>query len=219
MTTKSNSNYNKSMIPNNLLDLSKEKDKENINNKALILPNFNKHKTNKSKSVIKINNSFFKNLLNDNNSKIDNISLMKDIEGRKELKLSGELFYGKRVIITPNGLKNNFMKRKERSTYFGIKNLHDFSGNPYNHYLINYKNNNNKNRGSFREERIKEDIENIKNNNKNYVSEEKSTRVFKIYYDKDNDEYKFIYLETSLLLYYQVENKFILSKIKNIILF
>ena len=36
------------------------------------------------------------------------------------------------------------MKRNERSTYFGIKNLCDFGGNPYNDYLINYKKNNKK---------------------------------------------------------------------------
>lgn len=49
---------------------------------------------------------------------------------------------------------------------------------------------------------------------KKRVVEEKSTRVFKIFYDKENDEFKFIYLDHSLLLYYIIENKFILEKNK-----
>lgn len=219
LTTKSNSplfhnrNINKTILPNNLFNITNDECKEKIKNKALILPKVKRHRNN-SQSLIKLNTVLYKNFLNDVVSKNDNISIIKDIENRKKLILSGELFYGKKLIINANGLNNNYMKRNERSTYFGIKNLCDFSGNPYNDYLINYKRNNKKSRGSFGEERIKEDLDKVENdiNNNNYVSEEKSTRIFKIYYDKDRNEYKFIYLEQSLLLYYQVENKFVLLK-------
>ena len=220
LTTKSNSplfhkrNINKTILPNNLFSITNDEDKEKKKNKVLILPNVRRHRKTNSQSVIKINSALFSNLLNDTVSKNDNISIIKDIENRKKLMLSGELFFGKKLVITPNGLKDNYMKRNERSTYFGIKNLCDFSGNPYNDYLINYKRNNKKNHGSFGEDRIKEDLDKIEDdiNNNNYVGEEKSTRVFKICYDKDKDEYKFIYLDQSLLLYYQVENKFVLLK-------
>ena len=224
LTTKSNSplfhnrninKINKTILPNNLFNIANDEDKEKIKNKILVLPKVRRHRKNNSQSVIKLNSALFSTLLNDTVSKGDNISIIKDIESRKKLIVSGELFFGKKLIITPNGLNNNYIKRNERSTYFGIKNLCDFSGNPYNDYLINYKNNIKKSRGSFGEDRIKEDLDKIENdNNNNYVSEEKSTRVFKIYYDKDNDEYKFIYLDQSLLLYYQVENKFVLLKNK-----
>ena len=217
MTTKSNSplcpnrNMNKTIIPNNLFNETNNIEK--TNNKVLLLPNVKNR--NKSFSVIKINNSFFTNLLNESISKNDDISIIKDIENRKKLILSGELFYGKKVLITPNGLKNKFIKRNERSIYFGITNFYDFHGNPYNDYFINFKIKHKKGRGSVGEYRIKEYLEDSKNNNtKNYVTEERSTRVFKIFYDKNNDEYKFIYLAQSLLLYYQVQNKFYLIKNK-----
>ena len=217
MTTKSNSplcpnrNMNKAKIPNNLFNVTN--DIEKTNNKVLLLPNV-KNK-NRSYSVIKINNSFFTNLLNESISKNDDISIIKDIENRKKLILSGELFYGKKVLITPNGLKNKFIKRNERSIYFGITNFYDFHGNPYNDYFINFKIKHKKGRVSVGENKIKEYLEDSKNNNtKNYVTEERSTRVFKIFYDKNNDEYKFIYLAQSILLYYQVENKFYLIKNK-----
>ena len=216
MTTKSNSplcpnrNMNKAKIPNNLFNVTNGIEK--TNNKVLLLPNVKNR--NKSFSVIKINNSFFTNLLNESISKNDDISIIKDIENRKKLILSGELFYGKKVLITPNGLKNKFIKRNERSIYFGITNFYDFHGNPYNDYFINFKIKHKKGRGSVGEDRIKEYLEDSKNNIKNYVTEERSTRVFKIFYDKNNDEYKFIYLAQSLLLYYQVENKFYLIKNK-----
>ncbi len=217
MTTKSNSplcpnrNMNKAKIPNNLFNVTN--DIEKTNNKVLLLPNV-KNK-NRSYSVIKINNSFFSNLLNESISKNEDISIIKDIENRKKLILSGELFYGKKVLITPNGLKNKFIKRNERSIYFGITNFYDFHGNPYNDYFINFKIKHKKGPVSVGEDRIKEYLEDNKNNNtKNYVTEERSTRVFKIFYDKNNDEYKFIYLAQSILLYYQVENKFYLIKNK-----
>ena len=205
-----NRNINKELLPKNIFN-----NKEKLNNtKILILPN-NKNKNNskKSISVIKMNNSYITNLLNET-TKNDIISEIKDIENRKKIILSGELFFGKKIIITPNGLNNNFIKRNERSTFFGIKNLYDFIGNPYNDYLINISKIKEKNdiigEGGGESEGKADGGKEIKKR----VSEEKSTRVFKIFYDKENDEYKFIYLHQSLLLYYIIENKFILEKNK-----
>ena len=208
-----NRNINKDILPKNIFQISNIKEKLN-NTKIIILPN-NKNKSNskRSFSVIKLNNSYITNLLNET-TKNDNTSEIKDIENRKKIILSGELFFGKKIIITPNGINNNFIKRKERSTFFGIQNLYDFNGNPYNDYLINIPRKKEKNdltldRGGGIQGKGGGEKE-----IKKRVSEENSTRVFKIIYDKENDEYKFIYLDQSLLLYFIIENKFILEKNK-----
>ena len=165
-----------------------------------------KNKKNKSLSLIKLNHSIISTLLN--NSNLKNFSSeIKDINNRKKLIFSGELFFWKKIYLTPNGIDNNYLKRKERSTYFGIKNLYDFNGNPYNDYLINFKNN------SSAQNNINENIE-TNNTLKKCVDEENSTRVFKVMYDKENDEYQLIYLNHSILLYYQIQNKLILEKKK-----
>ena len=212
-----NRNINKEILPKNLFQITNNKEKIN-NTKILILPNNknkNKNNSKRSFSVIKMNNSYITNLLNETNTKNENTSEIKDIENRKKIILSGELFFGKKIIITPNGLNNNFIKRNERSTFFGIQNLYDFNGNSYNDYLINIPIKKEKNDitwdggggGAKGKDAGGKEI-------KKRVAEEKSTRVFKIIYDKENDEYKFIYLDQSLLLYFLIENKFILEKNK-----
>ena len=208
-----NRNINKAILPKNLFLTSNNKEKLN-NTKIVILPN-NKNKNNsiKSISVIKMNNSFITNLLNDS-TKNDITSEIKDIEKRKKVILSGELFFGKKIIITPNGLNNNFIKRNERSTFFGIQNLYDFNGNPYNDYLINIPSKKEKNDITWDGGDGAKDKRSLGKEIKKRVSKEKSTRVFKMIYDKENDEYKIIYLDQSLFLYYIIENKFILEKNK-----
>ena len=208
-----NRNINKEILSKNLFQISNNKERLN-NTKIVILPNSkNKNNSKRSYSVIKMNNSFITNLLNET-IKNDITSEIKDIEKRKKVILSGELFFGKKIIITPNGLNNNFIKRNERSTFFGIQNLYDFNGNPYNDYLINIPRKEEKNNitwdgggGAQGKGILQKEI-------KKHVSEEKSTRVFKIIYDKENDEYKIKYLDKSLFLYYIIENKFILEKNK-----
>ena len=175
--------------------------------------NKNKNHSKKSDSLIKMNNSYITNLLNET-TKNDNTSEIKDIENRKKIILSGELFFGKKILITPNGLNNKFIKRNKRSTFFGIKNLYDFNWNPYNDYLINVSKVKEKNNVTGDGGGGTEGKGGPKKEIKIRVAEEKSTRVFKIFYDKENDEYKFIYLEQSLLFYYIIENKFILEKNK-----
>lgn len=112
-----NRNMNKDILPKNIFQILNNKEKLN-NTRILILPN-NKNKNNSknSFSVIRMNNSYITNLLNET-TKNDNTSEIKDLENRKKIILSGELFFGKKIIITPNGLNNNFIKRNERSTFF-----------------------------------------------------------------------------------------------------
>ena len=157
-----------------------------------------------------MNNSLLSNILNISNAK-NSISEIKDLD-RTKLILSGDLFFGKNIRMTPNGIDNNFLKRNERTTFFGIKNLYDLNGKPYNDYLINYA----KKRKNDKNDDDKNIIVNPEkiNEEKKYVDEDNSTRVFKIIYDKESDEYKFIYLEHSLFLYYLIKNKLILEKNK-----
>ena len=89
---------------------------------------------NNSLSFIKLNNSFLS--LIESNSK-NEVSEIKDIENRKKLILSGDLFFGENIKLTPNGIDNQFKNRNERSTFFGIENLCDYDGKSYNDFLIN----------------------------------------------------------------------------------
>ena len=192
-----NRNINKEILSKNLFQISNNKEKLN-NTKIVILPNSkNKNNSKRSYSVIKMNNSFIINLLNET-IKNDITSEIKDIEKRKKVILSGELFFGKKIIITPNGLNNNFIKRNERSTFFGIQNLFDFNGNPYNDYLINIPRKEEKNNITWDGGGGPQGKGSLQKEIKKRVSEEKSTRVFKIIYDKENDEYKIKYLDKSL---------------------
>ena len=194
----------------NILNLEKISNNQTIS----LPPFFNYHKSKDSKiknlSLIKMNNSLLSNILNISNAK-NSISEIKDLD-RTKLILSGDLFFGKNIRMTPNGIDNNFLKRNERTTFFGIKNLYDLNGKPYNDYLINYA----KKRKNDKNDDDKNIIVNPEkiNEEKKYVDEDNSTRVFKIIYDKESDEYKFIYLEHSLFLYYLIKNKLILEKNK-----
>jgi hypothetical protein len=181
------------------------------NNQNIAIPCYynNNNKQNNPKknslSLIKKNNSLMSSFVNTSNIKNYSSEIM-DINKRKKLILSGELFFGKKIYLTPNGIDNKRLKRNERSTYFGIKNLYDFRGNPYNDYLINFhvdQNNINENENT---EKNKETKQRVNKNN--------STRVFKVIYEKENDEYKFIYLAHSLILYYQIQSKLILENQK-----
>lgn len=165
---------------------------------------------NNSLSFIKLNNSFMSNLM-ESNSK-NEISEIKDIENRKKLILSGDLFFGENVKLTPNGIDNQFKNRNERSTFFGIENLYDYDGKSYNDFLINISRKNKKG-GAKRSKYAKgKDSKIIKNND---VNEEKTSRVFKINYNKSNDEYNLIYLTHSFFLYCQIKKKLVLKIEKN----
>ena len=164
---------------------------------------------NNSLSFIKLNNSFLS--LMESNSK-NEISEIKDIENRKKLILSGDLFFGENIKLTPNGIDNQFKNRNERSTFFGIENLCDYDGKSYNDFLINIPKKKKKD-GANRIKYAKDKDSKSKKNNE--VNKEKTGRVFKINYNKNNDEYNLIYLTHSFFFYYQIKKKLILKIEKN----
>ena len=168
------------------------------------------YNNNNSFSLIKLNNSFLSNLI-ESNSK-NEISEIKDIENRKKLILSGDLFFGENIKITPNGIDNQFKNRNERATFFGIESICHYDRNQYNDFLINISRKKKKNHAN-RNKHIKD--KESKSKNKRDDIEEKSCRVFKINYDKNNDEYNLIYLTHSFILYYQIKQKLILKIEKN----
>ena len=194
---------NEKMSNNDVL-LSYYKNQKSSNNNNNFNNTCGKVMINNNLSIVNHGNSFLTSLLNE--SKND-ISFIKDIENRKKLILSGDLFFGNKVKITPNGIENKMTKRKERSTVFGIEDLYDFKGNPYNDYLINIKEG--KNTGNIN----KNSNNNIlnKNDKKKFVDEEYSTSVFKIIYNEKKDDYKLEYMHNSLLLYYIVKDKIFLN--------
>ena len=85
-----NRNINKEILSKNLFQISNNKERLN-NTKIVILPNSkNKNNSKRSYSVIKMNNSFITNLLNET-IKNDITSEIKDIEKRKKVILSGKI--------------------------------------------------------------------------------------------------------------------------------
>ena len=62
----------------------------------------------------------------------------KGIIGPKIL-LSGELFFGKELIITTNGMINGLRHKNDGLTFFGLKNITDYRGTYYNDFVINYQ--------------------------------------------------------------------------------
>jgi len=165
---------------------------------------------NNSLSFIKMNNSFLSNLM-ESNSK-NEISEIKDIENRKKLILSGDLFFGENIKLTPNGIDNQFKNRNERATFFGVENLCDDDGKSLNDFVINITKKKKKDR--VNRKRYSNDKDS-KSKKKSDAIEEKTSRVFKINYNKNNDEYNLIYLTHSFFLYYQIKKNLILKIEKN----
>ena len=55
-----------------------------------------------------------------------------------KLRLTGDLFFGGELIITPNGLINSIRNHNDGQTFFGINNSKDYTGTYYNDFVINY---------------------------------------------------------------------------------
>jgi len=132
-----------------------------------------------------------------------NISTKK-VENPKQLILSGELFYNKKLKITPNGLEDS--KRIDNNNifpiYFGTESDNDSNGVPYNDYVVNF--------GQSK----KTESAYTNNTGKNKTSSiDKGGRIFKLIYDK-NSEYYLSFMHSSLLLYYRISNRVYLENDK-----
>ena len=118
-------------------------------------------------------------------------------ESFSKLLLSGELFYGKEIIINDCGMVNSKRNKKDGFTVFGLKNSVDFSGKLNNDFIINFN-------------REKEEIVNIDTD---------SGKVFEIKFNKKKKEYTLYFINPKLYLYYKVNNFIYFSPGKDYFLF
>jgi hypothetical protein len=153
------------------------------------------------KRTIQNNNS------NDNNSKQNNaLTVKKTIlslsdmsfvsennehqksENFSKLLLTGDLFFGREIIITDTGMANSKRNKKDGITIFGLKNSVDISGQFNNDFLINFN-------------KPSED-----NENKDKDMDTESGKVFQIIFNKKSKDYILYFINPYLHLYYKINN-------------
>jgi hypothetical protein len=108
----------------------------------------------------------------------------KKMENYSKLLLSGDLFFGKTIIINDCGMINSKRNKQDGYTVFGLTNSVDISGNLNSDFIINFK-------------RDKEQIGNI---------ETESGKVFEIKFNKKKKEYTLFFINPFLYLYYKINN-------------
>ena len=186
------------------------------NNQNLNILNYNQSQK-MSENNDSINNNIIKvtnnnNLVGGNQKEFKNPSLTKSnistkkVEALKQLILSGDLFYNKKIKITPKGLENTIRTNSENNKifpiYFGTELDNDSNGVPYNDFIVNFGQN----------KKTESTYTNNTGKNKSN-SNDKGGRIFKIIYDKNN-EYYLSFMHSSLLLYYRISNQVYLENDK-----
>ena len=101
-----------------------------------------------------------------------------------KLLLTGDLFFGKELIITNTGIINGKRNKKDGIAFFGLNNSKDISGQLNNDFLINFGNDS-------------QEIGNI---------DTETGRVFQIIFSKKNQEYSLYFINPYLYLYYKINN-------------
>ena len=99
-----------------------------------------------------------------------------------ELLLTGELFYNREIIIDKNGMVNGLRKKKDGQTFFGLKNMKDYTGSYYNDLVVNYH-----------------------TNMRNATS---TGRVFDISYQKKTNDYRLYMIHNTMIMNYMITNNF-----------
>ena len=123
----------------------------------------------------------YSSILSFSNFPINPIIEDKGIIGPKIL-LSGDLFFGKEIIITSNGMINGLREKNDGLTFFGLKNTTDYRGIYYNDFVINYQ---------------------LENNEKKKNSTE---RVFNISFQKKTKDFSLYMIHDSIIIYYEINN-------------
>ena len=134
-----------------------------------------------------------------------NISSNKIIKP-KNLILSGNLFFGKNIKITQNGMENSLRNKNEFPIYFGTEAIVDKNGIPYNDFIVNYI------PKKKIKKKITDDENEKKNENNNEIKEIKDKeneninggRLFQIIFDKNKNDYILNFIHSSLILYYRI---------------
>ena len=174
--------------------LNKKKDNPFENNKEttasneIISPRFinegkddkNSNISNTSKNKNKLFSSFisFSNFPNQISPPIE-----KEDSGPK-LLCSGELFFGKEIIITNKGMIDSVRNKKDSQTFFGLKNTTDYRGIYYNDFVINFRN----------------DDENIDK------TDSSTGRVFTIAFQKKTKDFNLYMISDSIIIYYEIND-------------
>lgn len=99
-----------------------------------------------------------------------------------KLLLTGELFYNKEIIIDKNGMVNGLRKKKDGQTFFGLKNMKDYTGSYYNDLVLNY--------------------------HTNMRNATLTGRVFDISYQKKTNDYRLHMIHNSMIINYMITNNF-----------
>ena len=119
---------------------------------------------------------------------ISDLSFISDKDEQKanfsKLLLTGDLFFGKEIIINDCGMVNSKRNKKDGYTVFGLKNCVDISGNLYNDFIVNF-------------DRDQEEIGKIEASN---------GKLFEIKFNKDQKEYTLFFINPYLYLYYKINN-------------
>ena len=108
------------------------------------------------------------------------------ISGPKIL-LSGELFFGKEIIITTNGMVNGLREKNDGLAFFGLKNITDYRGTYYNDFVINYQ--------------IEEEEDKKKRKNDSATG-----RVFNLSFQKKTKNFTLYMIHDSIIIYYEINN-------------
>ena len=164
-------NQNMNKIFNTTLDVKK------LANSLISKSNASKNnKSNNTNNTILTLNDLI--LINQNQNQEEKNN---EIIGSK-LLLSGELFFWKEIIISSNGIKTSLRKEKDEHVFFGVKNILNKSGEPYNDLIINF----------FYHD---EDTDLLETN---------TGRAFEIFYNKRVREYVLRFLHPNIILYYRI---------------
>ena len=107
-------------------------------------------------------------------------------ENFSKLLLTGDLFFGREIIITDTGMANSKRNKKDGITIFGLKNSVDISGQLNNDFIINFN-------------KQSEDYENMN-------ADTESGKVFQIIFNKKSKDYILYFLNPYLYLYYKINN-------------
>ena len=125
-----------------------------------------------------------------------------EIMSSKELRLTGDLFWGKEIMLDRLGIKINKRRKKDGITYFGVSEGVDSHGNHINDFIINL----NKSKGNISNEIVD------------------NCSIFSIEYDKSEERFKLNALHKVIpilhlitydyLIYPNVERCFLIGKIE-----
>ena len=195
--TQINHNTNNSNLSKNkYLDLNNSKNDEEADKKSATFPKNIQNLSISNDNNININDESKKsqrNLLKLPELKntvlsLSEIPFLSEMEEKKEenfskLLLTGDLFFGKELIITDSGMINSKKNKKDGFTIFGLRNTKDIPELNID-FIINF-------------DKPTEEFGNI---------EALSGKVFEIIFNKKTKEYTLFFINPYLYLYYKINN-------------